>query len=411
MNTGSAGKKKSHIIIFTTVFIDLVGFGIIIPLSPYLATQFGATPFEVGLLGSIYSLMQFFFSPIWGQLSDRIGRRPVILFSLFGAGLSYVAFAFATQLWILFVARMFAGIFGANISTAMAYIADTTESHERSKSMGLIGAAFGLGFIFGPVIGGLLGQWGATFGTEAPFGMSFAAIGAAIFCFSNFLFAIKILPESLPKERRGKRTKVSRWQQAVVHLKKPLVGRLIFVSFLAALAMGHMEHTLFLYVKDELQWNLILASFGFAYVGLMIAFTQGFLVRRLIPALGERKVLTIGLIFLIYGLSGIGINNEIWVLALVMTAVAIGNGLTNPSVLGSVSLLTDEKEQGAMLGVLQSFSSMARIIGPAVGGFVYGNISHSFPFLIAGFLALGALFLVSTIYMKIPDAGRKLAST
>ena len=162
--------NKPKLVLFLTVFLDLVGFGIIIPLSPYLSRQFGADAFEIGLLMAVYSAMQFLFNPFWGKISDRYGRRPIILMSVLGAGLSHLAFSFGNTFTILFIARMFAGIFGANISTAMAAMADLSEDKDRSKAMGLIGAAFGLGFVFGPFLGGTLGALGKTFGSAPPFG-------------------------------------------------------------------------------------------------------------------------------------------------------------------------------------------------------------------------------------------------
>ncbi|MCB0393691.1 MAG: MFS transporter, partial [Bdellovibrionales bacterium] len=195
--------KSPLLIIFVTVFVDLVGFGIIIPLSPYLAKHFGASGLQIGLLMSVYSLAQFIFSPLWGRLSDVYGRRPILLMSLLGSTLAHLGFAFASDLWMLFVARTIAGLFGANISAASAYIADVTDSKSRSKSMGIIGAAFGIGFILGPAIGGFLSEWGLQLGTQPPFGIGFSALGASLICFLNFLFACFRLPESLPKERRN----------------------------------------------------------------------------------------------------------------------------------------------------------------------------------------------------------------
>src|SRR6185312_15700921 len=189
-------KDKRLLIIFLTVFIDLVGFGIIIPMNPYLAEAFGASPFQVGLLMSVYSLMQFIFSPFWGQLSDRVGRRPVILISLLGGAASHLGFAFATSFWALVLARSLAGLFGGNLSAARAYIADITPEKDRSKGMGLIGAAFGIGFILGPLIGYVFGRVGVHLGTLPPLGESFPALIAAFICFSNFLFAYFALPES-----------------------------------------------------------------------------------------------------------------------------------------------------------------------------------------------------------------------
>ncbi|MEQ1878529.1 MAG: MFS transporter, partial [Bdellovibrionia bacterium] len=243
-------KNKSALtIIFLTVFIDLVGFGIIIPLSPYLAKTYGATPFEVGLLMAIYSLAQFIFSPIWGRLSDRIGRRPVILISLFGTGIAHLIFAWSTTLEMLFISRAFAGIAGGNLSAAMAYVADVTGTKDRSKGMGMIGAAFGLGFILGPVLGGILGELGGRISEAPPFGVGFPALGAAILCLANFAVATRVLTESLPPEKRNKKVgSESRFERITEYFRRPVIGPLLLISFLSIFAFAQMEAVLFLLV-------------------------------------------------------------------------------------------------------------------------------------------------------------------
>lgn len=401
--------RKALGIIFLTVFIDLIGFGIIIPLSPYLARQFQATPFQVGLLMSVFSLMQFVFSPVWGKISDRVGRRPIILMSLLGSTLSYIGFAYAETLTGLFVSRIFAGIFGASISTAMAYIADVTTEENRSKGMGMIGAAFGLGFIFGPFIGGIFGHYGESLGSTPPFGMSFAALAAAAICGLNFLLALKVLKESLPKEKRGQseRFKTSRFVLLFSCLQRPILGPLLFVFFLSSLAMAHMESTLFLLVKDRFDWDVRTASYGFAYVGLVIAFTQGYLIRKLMPKFGEAKVMFVGLLLAALGMYGLGASPVISLLAIAVTALALGNGMSNPATLGGISLKADAGEQGVVMGVGQSLSALGRIIGPAIGGWVYGNLSIEAPFYIAGGLMALALCIVISIFAKIPQKGKE----
>ena len=193
----STSNKSRLAIIFFTVFLYLVGFGVVIPIIPILSRNFGATALETGLLLSVYSLMQFLFAPFWGRLSDKLGRRPILLFCLFGEGLSYIMFAWARSLEMLFVARLFAGFFGASLSTASAYISDITPKHERSKGMALIGAAFGLGFVVGPALGGGLALWGYHINPAPHFDTSFSAYWVAALCFANFLFGLKFLTESL----------------------------------------------------------------------------------------------------------------------------------------------------------------------------------------------------------------------
>jgi multidrug resistance protein len=398
------------LVIFLTVFIDLVGFGIILPLSPYLARAFDATPTEIGLLMSVYSLMQFLFSPFWGSLSDRIGRRPVILISLFGGGLSYLAFAFGESLWVLFAARAFAGLFGGNISTAHAYIADVTTSENRSKGMGLLGAAFGLGFIFGPLLGGVFALWGKQLGSTPPFGENFPALGAAVICLANALLATFVLKESLPAGlRRAPREHKKRFSLIMAHLRQPLVGPLIWVFFLSGLAMAQMESMLFPFMDDRFNWDMHQASYGFAYVGVIMVFTQGYLIRKWMPRSGEPKLLTAGLALFGVSLFGIAMSHSIPMMAIAMTVLAVGNGLMRPPNLGMISLLTPANEQGSVLGVTNSLASLGRIVGPVLGGWLYQNFDQSAPFHLAGALALIALFLVLARFARLPVTGKKVS--
>lgn len=404
----AAAKKRSPlIVIFLTVFIDLIGFGIIIPLSPYLAREFQASATEIGLLLSIYSVMQFLFSPFWGSLSDRIGRRPVILIGLIGGGVSYLMFAFAQSLWLLFVARGLAGLFGGNISTAHAYIADVTSPEERSKGMGLIGAAFGLGFIFGPILGGLLGALGQSLGDAPPFGLSFSALGAAGLCIANFLFAYFVLKESLPPaQRRHSGLKRHRFKQMIRHMRQPIVGPLVWIFFLTGLAMAQMEAMLFPYVADVFDWDLKTASYGFAYVGVLMVFTQGYLIRKWMPKFGEPKLLVAGLLMFGVGLVGISGSSTVAILGVTMTVLAIGNGLMRPPNLGMISLLTPAEEQGAVMGVTNSLASLGRIIGPILGGLFYEGIGKKAPFIFAGILVAFTLVVVANQYRSLPASGR-----
>lgn len=398
-------KDKRLAIIFLTVFIDLVGFGIIIPLNPYLADAFGATPFQVGLLMSVYSFMQFLFAPIWGRLSDRYGRRPIILISLLGSAVSHTTFAFSTQFWGLIFARSMAGVFGGNISTAMAYMADITEEKKRSQAMGLIGAAFGMGFLLGPFIGGVFGDVGRHLGTHPPLGESFSAIIAGGICFLNFLSAVFFLPES---RKPGAKAQVrgSRFKRMFSALSTPTLNTVLVLVFFNTFAMAHIEMPMFLYVRDRWNWTLSQASFGFAYIGLVLVFTQGYLIRKWMPKLGESRMLLIGFVLSALGFAGVGLAPSIAFLAVAVTLIGIGNGLSTPSLSGSVSLLSSEDAQGRHLGVSQSLSSLARILGPASAGILY-EIGIPIPFLAASGLILVGLLIVWRVRAKLPEAGRR----
>lgn len=404
-NTSS---KKPLIIIFLTVFIYLLGFGIIIPIIPLLSLHFGATAFETGLLMSVYSLMQFIFSPIWGRLSDRYGRRPILLISLIGEVFSYIIFALARNLEWLFIARILSGFFGASISTASAYVSDITTNKERSKGMALIGAAFGLGFLFGPAIGGGLTVWAEHLSADPFFKTSFSSYWVSALCLITFLFAYKFLPETLTKKVEPHK-KQSRWEVFLHYFKVPVVGPLILAFFMASVAMSMMESTLVLFMKEKFNWDIKEVSFGFAYIGIVMVFTQGYLVRKLIPKLGEKHVLRMGLIFLTLGFIGIATANSIPSMALTQTLVAMGLGFVNPSILGSISLLTPSTEQGAALGTTQGMSSLGRIIGPAMGGALFGSLSITSPYIASGSLTIVALLIVIAIFKNIPNAGHQQA--
>lgn len=400
--------KKPLVVIFLTVFIYLLGFGIVIPIIPTLSIQMGASAFQTGLLLSVYSLMQFIFSPIWGRLSDKYGRRPILLICLFGEIFSYLLFAQARNLEVLFIARMFSGFFGASISTASAYISDITTPQERSKGMALIGAAFGLGFLFGPAIGGGLTIWAEHISPDPFFRTSFSSYWVSVLCLITFVFAYFNLKETL-QTNDNQEPRKSRFKEMQKYFQTPTVGVLIFVFFLASLAMSTMEATLVLFMKARFDWGLKEVSFGFAYVGVMIIFTQGFLVRRMIPKYGEKQVLRFGLILMSMGLLGIAIAQSVFVMAITQTLLAIGIGFVNPSTLGSISLLIDQKDQGAALGTTQGMSSLGRIIGPIVGGALFGSLTIGSPFIMAGFMTLIGLFVVIAIFNEIPNAGKKNA--
>lgn len=405
----SATGRSPLVIIFLTIFIDLVGFGIIIPTTPFIAREFGADAAQVGLLMSIYSLAQFLFSPFWGSLSDRIGRRPTILVSLLGCAASYFLFAFSRSLSLLFVARALAGAFGGNISTAHAYIGDVTAPEERSKGMGLIGAAFGLGFVFGPLLGAGLGFLGQRLGSAPPFGLSFSALAVGFLCLGNFAFAWRSLKESLPpevRERSRRKPRVNRFAAIFSQIRRPIAGPLMVVYFLSGLAMAQMEAMLIPYMSDRFQWDLRLTMYGFAYIGVIMMITQGYLIRKWMPKLGEPVILFSGLVMFAASLFGIGWSSTVVGIGIAMTFLALGNGLMRPPNLGIISLATPAEEQGSSMGVTNSLASLGRILGPILGGFFYERISQSAPFIGAGVAAVFALAITSWLYRALPTKGR-----
>jgi multidrug resistance protein len=367
------------VIIFFTVFIDLLGFGIIIPLLPFYAEHFGASALVVGLLSTSFSAAQFLFAPLWGRLSDRVGRRPVILIGLVGSALSYALFAVATSLPLLFVARTLAGIAGANIPTAQAFIADVTTPDKRAKGMGIIGAAFGLGFIFGPAIGGFLSRWGYA----AP------AWFAAALSIANFAAALILLPESKPADR-GPAERVGRIEVFRRALDRPHLPQVLLVFFLVITSFSSFENTFALYSERRFDFNAQTIGYMFAWIGVVLATIQGGVVGRVVARFGEHRIVPAALLLMAVSLALIAFSPTVPVLAVVTGLLAVGMGFNSPSIMSAISQLADPKDQGSTLGLSQSLGSLARIIGPMWGGFVFDHFGIGTPFVTAGALMLVA---------------------
>lgn len=380
-------------IVFFTVFLDLVGFGIVLPLLPFYATELGATPFEVGLIIASYSGMQFLFSPIWGSLSDRYGRRPLLLVGLFGSAVSYVVFGLARSLEVLLLSRVIAGVMGANIPVAQAYIADSTTAERRARGMGLIGAAFGLGFIFGPAIGGGLSPWGYSVPGFVAAGLSLAAAIAAWFR----------LPESLAPENRvrdgiGVLSAVTGRARAAAHIlrRKRLRGP-IGAFFLGTMGFAGFTTIFPLFLENPLGLTALYAGGMFALVGMVSAGVQGALIGPMVERYGERANAAIGALLLATGVIAMGLTQTVVATVLSLIAVGIGWGLMAPSLQSLVSRRALANEQGEVLGVNQSASALARVIGPVAAGWAYGVLGPGLGFVAGGLLIAAAGFWVRLI--------------
>ncbi|OEJ68687.1 MFS transporter [Magnetovibrio blakemorei] len=365
-------------ILFIIVFIDLVGFGIIIPLLPFYGEHFQADPFTVSLIMATYSLGQFVAAPFWGRLSDTIGRRPVLIISLFGAVLSYIWLSFATTLWMLFAARLVGGLMAGNISTAFAYIADITTVENRAKGMGLVGAAFGLGFIAGPAIGGILaGPDPLTADFQTP------ALVAAAMSFIAFVLTIAMLKESLSAEVRAhaKNTpRPNRFVQMKEALGRPGIGLLITISFLATFVFAGMETTFAMWSHRQLGWGPEQNGYLFAFVGVIAAFIQGGAVGRLSKKFGEGNLIVQGAVALAVGMIMIPFCTSVVPLMAAMVIVAYGFSIINPALNSMISLRSGNTEQGMMMGVARSATTMARIIGPAWAGILFAQLGKEWPY-------------------------------
>jgi MFS transporter, DHA1 family, tetracycline resistance protein len=372
--------------IFLIVFVDLVGFGLVIPLLPFYAVRFGATAPEVTWLLAAYSLAQLATAPFWGRLSDRIGRRPVLMSSMAAAALAYVWLGAATDLWMLFAARALAGACAGNIAAAQAWIADTTTPDNRAHGMGMIGAAFGLGFIFGPALGGFLaGGNVATADLQMPAwvaaGLSLAALGGVLF----------VLRESLAPERRSAARPPSRVGLIRGALRRPALSRLIAIFFLVTLAFAAMESIFALWALRQLDWGPEKVGYVFAYLGLLSAIMQGGLTRRLTRRYGEEPLLSSGLVLLAVGLLIVPFSHDLPVLLGAFAVLAIGLGLSQPALNSLISRHAGGGEQGEVLGVTRSVGSLARVAGPPMAGYLFADVGRSSPYFWAAVLVFGAL--------------------
>ncbi len=376
-----AARRPALGFIFVVLFLDVLGIGLIVPILPKLIEGFEggnmtAAARTFGLLASLYSLMQFLFAPLVGALSDRYGRRPVILFSLLGSGLDYLLLAVAPSLAWFFLGRILAGITGASITAATAYIADVTPPEKRAQGFGLIGAAFGLGFIAGPALGGLLGAYGL----RIPF------FAAAALTLLNWAYGMFVLPESLsPDNRRNVDWRRANPVSSLLALRRyRVVAGLTGTYFLVSLAHQVFPSTWVLYTIHRYQWTVMETGLSLALVGLMTAIVQGGLTRRIIPALGEERAVAIGLAISAASLVAYGIAPQGWMIYAIILVGSLG-GIGGPAVQSLISRSVAANEQGSVQGSLTSLVSIAGIAGPAFATRLFGFfISDRAPFQLPG---------------------------
>ncbi len=417
----SGGEKQPRqaamAFILVTLFIDILGIGIIIPVLPELVKELVAVDGSsvniakagryVGVIGAAYATMQFLFAPILGALSDRFGRRPVILASLFGFGVDFLIQGFAPNITWLFVGRLLAGVMGASFTTANAYIADVSTPENRARNFGMVGMMFGLGFIIGPALGGVLGG----FSLRLPF---FVAAGLALV---NWLYGFFVLPESLPPEKRSQFSlRKANPVGAFKHLRKyPLVAGLAIVFVCTSLAQRGLESVWVLYTGFRYDWNELTNGLALGLVGLTSAFVQGGLVRPFTKRFGERRTAKIGITVSAIAFMGYGLASEGWMIPVIIIFGSLG-GLTGPAVQSIVAGTVDPSEQGRIQGALTSLMSLTNIFAPMF--FTWGLFSYfasdraafdlpGAPFLTGSILLFTALAIITNVFSKFPEAEKE----
>lgn len=382
--------------VLLTVFIDLLSFGIILPLLPSFSVNvLHMNEFLIGLIAGVFSLMQFFFNPVWGSLSDRLGRKPIITISLAGSVLSnlLLAFVFSGIIYsvlIFILSRAFAGVFAANISAAQAVISDVTPPEKRTKGMGMVSAAFALGFVFGPAIGGILSEnYGYSFPVFISAALSFIALLMSVF------FLKETLPEDVRKKNRDLKKKINSFdlKKITALVKNKSFGKYIIIFFVSVFSFSNIFGTLQLFSERKEGLNLSQQEIGylFSFMGIIGVIVQLFLLKLFDRLFGEEKTLLMGCLLAMTGLGLIGFSESLIFLLIVIAVMSVGNGLNNTVAVSLLSQKINRDEQGTVLGVNQSLSSLARFLGPVWGGFVYQYLGYKFPFITGGVF----MFLIS----------------
>ncbi len=378
--------------IFVIVFVDLLGFSLILPLLPYYAESFGANAFVTGLLVASYAVAQLIGAPVLGRLSDRMGRRPVLLISIFGTLVGFLLLGFAGALWVLFVSRIIDGLTGGNISVAQAYISDVTEQKDRARAFGLIGAAFGLGFIIGPAVGGAL----------SVYGYGVPAFAAAALSFVNLFAVFIFLPESLTEERRAALATQQRapftlgalWRA----LNRPRVGPLLHTRFFFSLAFATFQSIFALYAQYRLGLTAQMTGLVLAYVGVLSVLVQGFAIGRLTARFSESQLIFSGSIIMALSLAAWAIAPNLQVLLVIMAPLSFAGGTLNTVLSSALTKAVYPEEIGGTLGLSASVESLTRVIAPSTGGFLLQALGTWAP---GVFSALVMVWVITYVWRRI----------
>lgn len=388
-------KISPLVIIFLTVFIDLLGFGLVVPILPIYTKELGASDFMVGIVAAVYSLMNFFFTPFLGSYSDRIGRRPIILGAIFINGIAYLIFSQANTIFILLLSRILAGIGSSNIAAAQAYITDITPPERRAKSLGLIGAAFGLGFVFGPALGGLL---------KTAYGMAWVGYVAAALCTLNFLMAYFSLPESLKARNETAKLRFIPIKAYREVFKTPILKELFLFSFMYIAAFMLLQITYSLLWKEQYHLNELEIGYGFATIGITTAIVQGGLIGRFVAIFGEKKLFFWGNFLMAIGLFLPPFVPFAWFKSgslISILLICFANGMLTPTFNALISKTAPPTEQGRILGLSQSFGALARVIGPISAGVLY-HFHFSLPYVVGSALMFVCAYLAHLAISQMP---------
>jgi DHA1 family tetracycline resistance protein-like MFS transporter len=391
------------VVVVLIVLVDLLGFTIVMPLLGPFAKSYGFSPPQIGLLMAAYPMCQLVAAPILGRLSDRYGRRPVLIVSQLGTAISFVILGLSRDFTTMLLARMLDGASGGNILVAQAYIADVTKPEHRSRGLGMIGAAFGVGFVLGPLLGGLL----VRLPVDPGWRLRLPFLVAAGFSTIAWILVLTRLPESRPADGAARsEARVLSRRGLLDTIRLPGVGRLVLLAALNVLAFAALEGTFALYLRERLGWGEDGAMFGFAFLGLVSAVVQGGLIRRLVPRFGEPRLIVAGLALSVVGFILLGVVTSTPNVLGAILAVGLGQGLASPSIAGLLSRTTPPSEQGAVFGVSSSAQTLARMINHFAGNLLLGWVASSAPFWEAAVIAAVTLLLAGLTLRPGPVADR-----
>jgi MFS transporter, DHA1 family, tetracycline resistance protein len=364
-------------VIVLIVLVDLLGFTIVMPLLGPFAAHYQFSDWQIALLFSAYPICQLVAGPILGRLSDRYGRRPLLIFSQAGTALSFLILGLSRDFTVMFLARLLDGASGGNILVAQAYVADKTAPEDRARGMGLIGMAFGLGFVLGPLLGGVL----LSLPLADDLRLRLPFLVAAGFSTLAWVLVLTRLPESLPPDNLAREAaRVPTWRGIVDTITVPGIGWLILIGFLAVLAFAAFEGTFALFLLRRMNWDARTAAFAFAGIGFLSALVQGGLIRRLVPRFGEAKLIVTGLVLAACGFASMALVRNAPELAASMMLLGVGQGLLSPSVSGLLSRITPMSRQGAVFGTLTSAQTLARMISYSASNVLLGKVSTAAPY-------------------------------